>query len=287
MTAVPEKYVVAEPPSTPGLVAAEASTARSSVVVSASVVLVSAFGGALAVLIALIAGEGPRTDGFLAAYAAYLTLILFGSTLRVALVPLLGPTGDEAAFRATAAASVARLIAAGALVCAVLGSLSPLLGRALVPGAPAEAQFTAAVSVAVLALAAWAQIWAAALSAVLSASRRFASSAILYSAVERNHGRAGRGPAHSLRRPRRDVRAACERRGAARRPRRLPAPLPVRRAAGLERGDERRDVAPCRPGARRRRRSRSRCRSTSRSPSPPCRIKAAPSPATPTPTSSP
>jgi putative peptidoglycan lipid II flippase len=182
LTAVPEKYAVAEPPSTPGLVAVDASTARSSVVVSASVVLVSAFGGALAVLIALIAGEGPRTDGFLAAYAAYLTLILFGSTLRVALVPLLGPTGDEAEFRATAATSVARLIAASALVCAVLGCLSPLLGRALVPGAPADAQFTAAVSVAVLALAAWAQIWAAALSAVLSASRRFASSAVLYSA---------------------------------------------------------------------------------------------------------
>ena len=177
---MPEKRSVAEAARARALVAADASTARASVVVSASVVLVGAFGGALAVLIVLVAGEGPRTDGFLAAYSAYLTLVLFGSTLRVVLVPLLGPTADESAFRATAAASVARLSAAGALVCAVLACLSPLLGRALVPGAPSEAQVTAGVSVAVLAAAAWAQIWAAALSAVLSASRRFASGAVLY-----------------------------------------------------------------------------------------------------------
>jgi len=45
----------------------------------------------------VIVGEGPQTDGFLAAYSAYLTFLLFGSTLRVALVPLFGATADEAA----------------------------------------------------------------------------------------------------------------------------------------------------------------------------------------------
>jgi O-antigen/teichoic acid export membrane protein len=164
------------------LVAAGSSTARSSVVVSASFVLTNALGALLAVLIVLVAGEGPETDGFLAAYSAYLTFVLFGSTLRAALVPLLGATGDEPAFRREAADTVARLVAAAGLLSVVFAVLAPVLGRALVPAAPSDAQVAASVSIAILAMAAWAQIWSAALSAVLSASRRFVSSAGLYTA---------------------------------------------------------------------------------------------------------
>ena len=162
------------------LVAASASTARSSVVVSASFLLSSALAGLLALLIAVIVGESADTDGFLAAYSAYLTFILFGSTLRVALVPLLGSTADERAFRERAADRVGRLVAAGGLAAAVLLASSPLLGRALVPSASGAAQSTAAASVAILSAAAFCQIWSAALSAVLGAARRFVSSALLY-----------------------------------------------------------------------------------------------------------
>jgi peptidoglycan biosynthesis protein MviN/MurJ (putative lipid II flippase) len=167
----------------PALIAHEASTARSSVAVSASFLIANIFGGLLALLIAVIIGEGPETDGFLAAYSAYLTFILFGSTLRVALVPLLGSTSDESGFRRYASITVGQLIAAGAAVSAMLAVLSPALGYALVPGAGGNAQVTAAVSVAILAAAAWGQIWAAALSAVLVASRRFVTSAALYAAA--------------------------------------------------------------------------------------------------------
>jgi peptidoglycan biosynthesis protein MviN/MurJ (putative lipid II flippase) len=165
-----------------GLVATDASTARSSVVVAASTLVASVFGGLLALVIVLIVGEGPDTDGFLAAYSAYLTFLLFGSTLRVALVPLLGSTADELAFRRHASATVRRLIAAALVMSALLMAASPLVGRALVPGAARHAQFVAAASIAVLAAAAWLQIWSAALSAVLAASRRFAASAVLYAA---------------------------------------------------------------------------------------------------------
>jgi O-antigen/teichoic acid export membrane protein len=171
---------VEEEVSRTSLVARGASTARSSAVVSASFVLTNALGGLLAVLIVVIAGEGPATDGFLAAYSAYLTFVLFGSTLRAALVPLLGPTEDEPAFRRQAADGVARLAAAAGVLGVTLACVAPLLGRALVPQAPSDAQVTAAISIAILAIAAWAQVWAAALSAVLSASRRFVSSAGLY-----------------------------------------------------------------------------------------------------------
>jgi O-antigen/teichoic acid export membrane protein len=165
---------------TPSLVARVTSTARSSVVVSASFLLANLLGGTLLLLIAVIVGEGPDTDGFLAAYSAYLTFLLFGSTLRVALVPLLGPTADEGAFRVNAIDSVRRLIAAGLIMSAALAAASPLLGRILVPSAPGDAKVTATLSVAILAVAAGCQIWAAALAAVLAAARRFTVSAMLY-----------------------------------------------------------------------------------------------------------
>jgi peptidoglycan biosynthesis protein MviN/MurJ (putative lipid II flippase) len=168
----------AAPP--PPLVASEASTARSSVVVSISLLLSSVLGGLLALLIAVIVGEGDDTDGFLAAYSAYLTFILFGLTLRVALVPLLGSTADEREFRASATDRVGRLVAAAGVAAAVLLACSALLGRALVPAASSDAQATAAESVAILSIAAFFQIWSAALSAVLGAVRRFVSSALLY-----------------------------------------------------------------------------------------------------------
>jgi peptidoglycan biosynthesis protein MviN/MurJ (putative lipid II flippase) len=68
-------------------------------------------------------------------------------------------------------------------MCAALALLSPLLGRALVAGASREAKNAAVVAVAILAGAAWCQIWSAGLSAVLAASQRFVTSALLYAAA--------------------------------------------------------------------------------------------------------
>ena len=162
------------------LIGTSVSAARSSVVVAASFLLSNLLGGVLALLIALIVGEGPETDGFLAAYSVYLTLILFGSTLRIALVPLLGSISVEADFRRTAQDRLTRLLTVAAL--AVVGVIvsSPLLGRAIVPNASHDAQTTASVSLALLAVGAYCQIWAAALSAVAGAVRRFTVSALLY-----------------------------------------------------------------------------------------------------------
>jgi peptidoglycan biosynthesis protein MviN/MurJ (putative lipid II flippase) len=141
------------------LVADGVNMARSSLVVSASVLLGSAFGGLLAVLIAVIVGEKPETDGFLAAYSAYLIFILFGTNLRIALLPQFGSVANEPAFRARAAAIVGRLVGASAVVCGAMVALSPVLGSLLVPGAPQEAQRAASIGVAILSVAAWCQIW--------------------------------------------------------------------------------------------------------------------------------
>jgi putative peptidoglycan lipid II flippase len=63
---------------------------------------------------------------------------------------------------------------------ALLAVLSPVLGRLLVPGLPADARGTAAASLAILAVAAYAQIAAATLAATLAGVRRFVASAVLY-----------------------------------------------------------------------------------------------------------
>lgn len=174
--------MASEPPIRP-LVAPNINMARSSAVVSASVLVGSVFGGLLALLIAVIVGETPQTDGFLAAYSAYLVFILFGTNLRVALLPHFGSVDDEVAFRERAREIVGQLAGASAVVVVAIVLASPLLGRLLVPGAPAEAQEAAFAGVAILAVAAWTQIWSAALASVLAATERFVVSAVLYAAA--------------------------------------------------------------------------------------------------------
>ena len=72
------------------LIAADADTARSAVVVAASYLVTASLGGILAILIAVVAGEGAKTDSFLASYSVYLVFLLLGATLRATLIPLIG-----------------------------------------------------------------------------------------------------------------------------------------------------------------------------------------------------
>jgi peptidoglycan biosynthesis protein MviN/MurJ (putative lipid II flippase) len=163
------------------LLTADTSTARSSVVVSVGFLFSGILGALLAFVIAVLVGEGAETDGFLAAYVIYLAFVLFGSTLRVALVPLLGPTTDAARFRLASVDSVRRILAVAGAGFLVLVVASPVMGLILVPGASSKTQSTASLSTAILAAAAYCQVWSALLSAVLAATRRFVASAVLYS----------------------------------------------------------------------------------------------------------
>jgi peptidoglycan biosynthesis protein MviN/MurJ (putative lipid II flippase) len=134
----------------------------------------------LAILIAVIVGEGPETDAFFAAYSIYLFFVVFGSTLRVAVVPLLGSFDDERAWRTRATGVLARLLGVAAVATTAVVVLSPLLGPLVTPGLPRSARVTAAVCLAILALAAFCQMGAAALASALAAARRFPASAALY-----------------------------------------------------------------------------------------------------------
>jgi peptidoglycan biosynthesis protein MviN/MurJ (putative lipid II flippase) len=167
-------------PAAQPLVAPEANAARSALAVAVGSLMTSALGGLLALLIALIVGESADTDAFFAAYSVYLFFTLFGASLRVALVPLLGSVNDEDQWRSRAAHTAGRLLGVAMGVTAAVVVLSPLIGRALTPGLPSDAHATAATSLAILAVASFCQIAAATLAAVLAAARRFAASAAAY-----------------------------------------------------------------------------------------------------------
>jgi peptidoglycan biosynthesis protein MviN/MurJ (putative lipid II flippase) len=166
-------------PAPPSLVATDASSARSSLAVSVGFLLTSLLGGVLSILVAVVVGEGADTDAFFAAYSVYLFFTLFGAGLRTSLVPLLGPTGDERAWRTRSVDVVGRLGGAGAATMALVVVLSPLIGLALRPG-DAGGRDTAIASVAILALASYCQIAGASLASVLAAARRFGFSAATY-----------------------------------------------------------------------------------------------------------
>ncbi|MBJ7348889.1 MAG: hypothetical protein JHC87_10010, partial [Thermoleophilaceae bacterium] len=80
------------------LIANSTNTARSSVMVAATSLVAAALGAVFAVLVTVVLGKGPSTDGFLAAYSAYTLFILFGTTLRTALIPQFGPANQPERF---------------------------------------------------------------------------------------------------------------------------------------------------------------------------------------------
>ena len=162
------------------LVLAEPSTARSSLIVAGGFLVSTILSASLGLLIGLILGETPETDALLAAYSLYLVFTLFGANLRVALVPILGSTSDEDAFRARAAEVIRRLSTLGAVLALVVLVLSPLIGHLLVLGNEDAAPGVAGGALALLALASYCQIAAAAQGATLAAARRFTASAGLY-----------------------------------------------------------------------------------------------------------
>jgi peptidoglycan biosynthesis protein MviN/MurJ (putative lipid II flippase) len=162
------------------LVSGRSNAARASAAVAVGSLLTALLGGALSILVAIIVGEGAKTDGFFAAYSIYLFFVLFGSTMRVSLVPLLGSPADERTWRAVAIDAIARLGGLAAAVAVFVVIASPLLSRALTPGLHADARATTALTLAILAVASFCQVYAAILAATLAAARRFFATTALF-----------------------------------------------------------------------------------------------------------
>lgn len=162
------------------LISDSTNNARTSVIVSASQLVTALFGGVFALLVVVVLGESAEADGFLAAYSVYLMLIVFGLTLRVSLVPMLGLNTRPSEFEQNAKLRVSEILPVAMLLGGLLIALSPLLGGLIMHGASDEAKSAAAVSIAILGLAAIGQIWAATVSSVLGGAQRFVVSSIAY-----------------------------------------------------------------------------------------------------------
>src|SRR3954454_5800583 len=167
-------------PGPPPLVVTAANAAPGSLAVSAAFLVTSLLSGALALLVAIIVGEGADTDAYFAAYSIYLFFVIYGAGLRVSVVPLLGAVEDERAWRSSAADVLARLVGLAVLATGAMVLLSPGIGPLLTPGLPGQARATAAICLAILALASYCQISGAALAAALAAVRRFPASSAIY-----------------------------------------------------------------------------------------------------------
>jgi peptidoglycan biosynthesis protein MviN/MurJ (putative lipid II flippase) len=144
-----------------------------------SLLAAALFGAGQALLLAFIEGEGSKTDAFLAAYALYVVFAIFGGSLRASVVPLLRPDSGEALERQVSNLG-SRILGIALVAFGLLVVASPLVGQALTLGLPADARWTAVLSLLILAPAAFCQIYAATLSASLSAARRFTVSSLLY-----------------------------------------------------------------------------------------------------------
>lgn len=164
------------------LIAKEANTAHSSAVLSLSGLVASVMGAAFAFAVTAIAGEGEATDGFFAAFSIYTVFIIFGQTMRVALVPQLGSASDESRLRANGRDRIGRLLPVTLMAGAAIAVSSPLIGEILMRNGSTTARAAAATSIAILSLAAFFQFWSATLAAVLAGARRFVASAVIYTA---------------------------------------------------------------------------------------------------------
>jgi peptidoglycan biosynthesis protein MviN/MurJ (putative lipid II flippase) len=159
---------------------ADTSLSRSSVIVSASLLLAALLGAVQALLVVFIVGEGSDTDAFLAGYSLYFVFAIFGGSLRASVVPLLGHAESEERLRARAAEITSRTLLVGLVALLALLALGPAVGQLLTLGLPADDRWIASFTTLILAPAAFMQLQAAALSATLTAARRFTFSAVLY-----------------------------------------------------------------------------------------------------------
>lgn len=162
----------------PSLIASNANPARTSIVISATTLLATTLGGVFALAVTWIVGAGVETDGFLVAYSAYTAFTIFGTSMRVALVPQMGTNAEPARFVERAQNVVGRLLPLVMLACLVFVVLAPLIGYLLTFNAPGRTRAVAIESIALLSLAAFFQVWAAITAAVLGGARRFVASSV-------------------------------------------------------------------------------------------------------------
>jgi len=158
------------------------SAVVSGVLTGASTLTVAAAAAATAALLAQKFGRTAETDGFLAAYGAYVVLAFAAQASRVVVVPDLTRAALEGRLAAETGAYAAVLLAVGLVGTALAVPLANPLADALVGDLPAAAAETAARAIPWLVPTAVAQALAALAASTLAAADDYAVAAGAYAA---------------------------------------------------------------------------------------------------------
>jgi len=158
------------------------SALGSSAVTAASTAVVTGLAAVVGVVIARQFGRGPETDGFFAAYAVFIVLVLAASALRVAVLPRLARAQDEARLGGELAAYAVGL--AIVTVPLLAGSIlaSSWAAGLLIGNLPDAAQETAAEALRWMVPAAVAQLFAGLAASALAALDDYHTAAIGFAA---------------------------------------------------------------------------------------------------------
>jgi hypothetical protein len=156
------------------------STLSSGLLTALSLAVVTGLSAAVGVVIAREFGRTADTDGFFAAYAVFLVLVLAAGAVRVAVLPSLARARWEGVFGGVLA-SYALAVALVALPALVLGvGANGWTAGQLTAGLPASARETAAEALVFLVPAAVAHLLAALAASALAAYDSYATAAAGY-----------------------------------------------------------------------------------------------------------
>jgi O-antigen/teichoic acid export membrane protein len=158
------------------------SALASGFLTAASLAVVTGLSAVVGVVIAREFGRGAETDGFFAAYAVFLVLVLVGTAMRVAVIPPLARAREAGTFARELGSYAAALavIAVPALLLALLAS--DWAAGQLAAGLPESAQAVAADTLRFVVPAAIAQMYAALFASGLAAFDSYGTAAAGYAA---------------------------------------------------------------------------------------------------------
>jgi hypothetical protein len=155
---------------------------RSAFATAISTVVVGVSAAAAGVLLAQKFGRGAATDGFLAAYGAYLVLALAAQAVRIVLVPELTRAAAEERLGAEARAQASAVLLAAVPASAGAVVFAHSLADVFTGGLPQEASTTAGEALAWLVPAGFGHVLAAVAAAALAARDSYLVSAFGFAA---------------------------------------------------------------------------------------------------------
>jgi hypothetical protein len=158
------------------------SAAAMSVLTAASFCVMAGAAAVAAALLARKFGRGAETDGFFAAYAVYVLLVLAATACRIVVLPALARAAQAECLSAEVAGYAIALTVPATLLILAATFLSQQAAHLLTSSLPAVAEDTAASTLLWLVPAAVAQVFAGLAASSLAALDDYVTAAVAYAA---------------------------------------------------------------------------------------------------------